>query len=690
MLTISQIPKFNSVQILNQNRSAKPDSQVKYNIQNRELPSLYSKCNLVNIRAPKTLTIAFLGHIVHIVDAGAHADYMMHFANAVNKDMDLEMHYSEENDSYEGVKQLKSLEAELRCLNLSRKSLKDEYVAVPALASVPILNLADQYKKVMGKSIKLTPENIKAHKKELLAFLKEIYEHPDKHRKCINDMDSAKQEIEYTYGVIQQINLLKQKGAKVYVPSGHPHANTLKWAANKDGVKEELYHYIATGQDSKNVINVIHKDIKDKNWYDFNLLSLSEANIVGVKGTSGAQDYMFAAYDACITDGARGVYNLSPVRTDKGKIIGYSFTDTTTVEYPLDEFPKSDKIQNISPFVGKKLKDVLATSKELSALQRCVIYGYDTEDCADKLYPVNQVIDQDRIKKEKINLQGEYTDKSLKLFFSVNKNGEVIFPKCDCEGSGKPSVYSMWGSCFAVFNAISRDINSENNIITKDYEKHIKELNSIIDKGRYNIQNGNIDEAKRVLDYAIYADRAFHNINPEYKMDYTPYYLLGNIFYNSGNYSMASAHYNNAINLASEYIVKKEGLSLDKIRMNDEMYVESISARNDYKQKIAIYNKKSFWGKLFASVPERPWNYDLFTDEDIKKGHRLQCIQVANMIEMYEKLSNICEYRGETYPAKICRKAAACIKEHTYTGEQILQRRSDGVQYIGDLFEDEN
>ena len=323
------------------NRTEKRKNEVQQNFSDKSFCVYNFAYPIINrIKPYQGITVSFMGHNVHIVDAGAHADYMKHFATAVNKDMDVEMHYSEENPKYRGTKQLKSLEEELSKLAQSQDSFEDEYVAVPALASVGIQNIQDQYERIMGKKIKLTTENIKSHKKELLAFLKEIYEHPEEHKKYISYMDSPKQGIEYTYGVIKQINRLKAKGAKVYVPSGHPQEQSLKWLAGERGLKDELYHYIATGEDPNNVIHKLHKEIKDNNWYDFNLLSLSNANIVGVKGVGGAQDYMFAAYDSCITDGARGVYNLSPVLDKKtGKILGYSFTDTATVEYPLTDFP---------------------------------------------------------------------------------------------------------------------------------------------------------------------------------------------------------------------------------------------------------------------------------------------------------------------------------------------------------------
>ena len=54
------------------------------------------------------------------------------------------------------------------------------------------------------------------------------------------------------------------------------------------GLKPELYHYIATGKDMNNSVAGMRQEIIDKNWYTFNLLSLSEARIVGLK-ISGLQ-----------------------------------------------------------------------------------------------------------------------------------------------------------------------------------------------------------------------------------------------------------------------------------------------------------------------------------------------------------------------------------------------------------------
>ena len=52
--------------------------------------------------------------------------------------------------------------------------------------------------------------------------------------------------------------------------------------ADQRGVKPELYHYIATGQDTNNTITNIINEIKEKNWYSVNLLGFSDARVVGM------------------------------------------------------------------------------------------------------------------------------------------------------------------------------------------------------------------------------------------------------------------------------------------------------------------------------------------------------------------------------------------------------------------------
>ncbi|MCQ2754860.1 MAG: hypothetical protein MJ231_07415, partial [bacterium] len=396
----------------------------------------FSKDNVYNVNlnhsyftdmkiAHRPKTINFMGKVVHIVDGGNHATNMQHFAKAVSKNSDIIMHDVEVNSANKNTKQLKSLENQLKYLN-NRSSLMGEYVAIPALASVPLLNIKDQYNRVMGENKTFTPQNIKANKEKILSFLKKLYDYPSLYREYINYMDSSKQGIEYTYGVIQEINKLIDKGAKVYVPSGHPQEETLKWMAGEKGLKPELYHYIATGKDTNYTISDMHAQIKRNNWYSFNLLSLSNANIVGVKGAQGAQDYMFAAYDSCVTDGARGVYNFTPIRKN-GILVGYSYTDKTTNEYPYNEFPANGEVANLVKFVGKHYTSVLATQSETAKLKECIRYNRNTNYCSDKLYSIDEVYSQDEIRRERLYLQGRYVDRTLKTFFGRGRRYLLSF-----------------------------------------------------------------------------------------------------------------------------------------------------------------------------------------------------------------------------------------------------------------------
>ena len=120
---------------------------------------------------------------------------MAHFANAVSKDMDVEIHEVDTVPDLNSVKNLKSMEKRLKELN-QKKDLDDTFVAIPALALVPILNIQDQYNKIMQDEIQLTPKNIKDYKQELLSFLKRLYDNPSQYKKYIEYMDPNKQGIE--------------------------------------------------------------------------------------------------------------------------------------------------------------------------------------------------------------------------------------------------------------------------------------------------------------------------------------------------------------------------------------------------------------------------------------------------------------------------------------------------------------
>lgn len=667
------------------NNYGKTDVSYKYGINIHQYSGNYK---------PKTVT--FLGHTVHIVDGGGHAANMEHFAHSLREDIDVEMHDVRTNKNDDNVKQLDSLAKQLHYLN-NRDNFEGEFVAVPALATVGLLNLQDQYNKVMHKNIKFTPENIKSHKKEILNFLKKIYDSPDSYRKYINYMDPNKQGIEYTYGVIQEINKLIGKNARVYVPSGHPQDQTIKWIAAQKGLKPELYHYIATGKDKDGVIEGIHREIKNKNWYDFNLLSLSDANIVGVKGEKGSADYIFAAYDSCVNDGARGVYNFSPVRKD-GQVIGYSYHDTITNEYPYEEFPGNHMVENLLKFVGKKEYKVIANSDEVRQLKKLKQIHCENK-AADKLYRIDKIFTPEEIKAQKLDIQGKYVDRTLKLFFDVNKAGEIIFPKCDCEGTGKPSVLSMWGSCFSVFNAIARDIklaelNDAGNVTE---ELHKKMLSKKIMQGlcAY-VGIPDVDDipgiepddelAVKYFDEAIKQDKAFAVTHSGYIMTPEPYYYLGCI-YQERFPNGASGCYNNAINLIAKQIIK-DGKDMAKVKSDYEKYNTINSEKLEYENKLLKYKHLPFYIRIITTAPKPSKDYKYYLNL-YKDNHEYYEKNIVRIADMFDNLSSICQRRNEDDNAGICKAAAQDIKDFTPRGKSIIKLRSEGVQYIGDLYNED-
>ena len=404
----------------------------------------------------------FAGRSVHILDGGAHGSYIKHFAEATIKDLgadiEIKFHKANTNPKVESVKQLADLEEQIRHLNLSDNIKKGDFVTIPGQAAVPLLNLSDRMSNVLKEYIKITSENVKANKEKIIKFLDNLYYNRYSNTEQIKYMDNLEQGIENTYGVIREVNKLTEKGVNVYIPAGHPDDNSIKWMAAEQNLKEELYKGIASGgkQFSPEVNNIINS-IRNKGWYDLNLLALANAHIVNVKDKNG-EDYLFASRDGLANDGARGVYNFTPIRDNWGNIKGYSFRNESTIEFPYEEFPDNTKIANINKFVGLPINNVLADENEHKKFQTLIRKKETASELPDKLYKISDIFDEDEIKRRKLNYLGDFITKDQKLVFDVNPEGKVLFQKCNCEGSTRPSVKSMWGCCFSTVSAIKRDI----------------------------------------------------------------------------------------------------------------------------------------------------------------------------------------------------------------------------------------
>ena len=654
-----------------------------------------------NTFCPSLKNSSFCGYPVHIFDGGAHAENMKHFAKAISPDMDIEIHQVDTNSKNFNTKQLDSLEHELRVFNESKSNFKDEYIAIPALANVPILNMQDQYNRVMGLNKKFTPENIKANKKTLLSFLEKIYKYPQFYKTYISYMDTIHQGIGHSFGVIQQINDLIQKGAKVYLPSGHPHDVTLKWLAGKKDLKPELYNYISTGFDRNHVIQNLLDEIKKKIWYDFNLLALSNANIIGVKNAKGDKDYLFAAYDSCITDGKRGVYNFTPLRDKNGKVLGFSYTDTTTNQYPIEEFPMDERIRELLTYVGKDSKEIVATEEEtkafLDVIQSDPSY-IGLPPYNQKVYPVEYMFDRFSMRDDKIRLKGDYVDSQKHLFFRVNPEGKVFFPNCDCEGSGKPSVLSMWGSCFSAFNAIADNISlvKENKKVWQtpgtpyllEYNQKMINMRTALEQKQYKQVEKYANDLIRILNIIntknpskIFVDNSpiktknLPTIDAEYE-----------IYTNLINSLKFQGKIKDAENVTNELIDKLAVLANETSAKSLLECKRLVLEKNKNEQLWTKYKtEKEKWDasllkQIFCARPTPPPKMDDISNE-------MQKIKIITRIaNLYSMLANMCEQNIEFYPAKICKLASKDILDYTERGQKILTRRIEKIHYIGDLY----
>ena len=485
---------------------------------------------------------------VHIIDGFSHADNMEHFAKAVLKKTKnvstVDMHYVDCNSIDINSKQMSSVEDMLKSIYSTLRS--GDFLAIPGLASVPILNLSDRIKNVIGKYVYLTPENLKGNKNLILEFLKEIYNYKYLHSTEISHLDKNSQDLAYTYGVILEINKLVDKGVNVYIPAGHGADSTIKWLAKSNDSSDDLYRYISKHFDPDHKVRSILNEAKEKNFYDLNLLSLCKGHIVSIKDKSN-RDFIFSAKDGLANDSARGVYNFTPIRNSYGRILGYSYHDEYTVEYPYDEFPGNSSIAKLCNYVGLQYEAFRPTYSENNTFKNYVKKGYSTENLPDKLYKINEVFDEREIRARKLDKLGHFINNEQNLIFDTNSNGKVLFQKTNCEGSEKPSVVSMWGSCFSTINAMVRDINKKGHD-RKSFSFYVQSAENSSRKGDYSNAEYYYNEA---LD-ALHPDKTSFSYKKEAIDTYDKLYKL---LKNQGKYSEAKGIANMIINLKSHEII---------------------------------------------------------------------------------------------------------------------------------------
>ena len=517
---------------------------------------------------------------IHIVDGFLHADTMEHFAKAVLKDVknvdSLKMHYVECNPIDINTKQMSSLEAKLKEMNNSLRLGSEDYVAIPGLASVPILNLQDRIRNVLKQSVHLTAQNLRGYKNTILNLLKEFYLYQHYYSDEVAILDKNSQELQYTYGVINEINKLSQKGVNVYIPAGHGADSTIKWMIKSQGLNNDYTEYLSKNRDRNNDIKRIFKQAEQHNYYDFNLLALSNAHIVNVKNKND-RDFIFAAKDGYMNDGARGVYNFSPVRNSSGRIIGYSFTDKSTVEYPYDEFQANERLANISKYVGLQIRDFYPSHDEIEKFKKMVRQGHSTADLPERLYPISTIFVYSYIERNKLDRVGSFINTKQNLIFDTNSDGEILFQKTNCEGSNKPSVMQMWGSCFSAINALKRDVLG---VQERNYSSYY-----YIDKANSEVSSKHLEGAEFYYNKALevlHPNKTNLNCNNEAIETYEKLY---DVLKQQHKYEEAKGVANILLNLKA-YKIK------DKFIFNP-FYLYAQSKLAKYYEEIAIYCENS-------------------------------------------------------------------------------------------------
>ncbi|PWL77427.1 hypothetical protein DBY21_04950 [Candidatus Gastranaerophilales bacterium] len=248
------------------------------------------------------------------------------------------------------------------------------------------------------------------------------------------------------------------------------------------------------------------------------------------------------------------------------------------------------------------------------------------ESFSGKLYPVWKLFDENELREKKIFAKGDFVDYKLQNFFRRNGDYKIIYPKGDCENSGRPSVKAMWGSSYSILSAIKRDIDKRR---IKDNLKAYNNLslNSAILNLLSNASDqrniGNLNDAVKYLSKAVeYID--MDGFSPNNSMHMKAYKDLANLKFELGNYDEANGLYN--------------------------FYLNNVCK-----------------------------NYRLSFSESDKDKY------INEIQRLFHRLAEVARKRGEEDNAKICQRAAYEVG-YSRLGEYVIKRRADNDVNIGDIF----
>ena len=147
-------------------------------------------------------------------------------------------------------------------------------------------------------------------------------------------------------------------------------------------------------------------------------------------------------------------------------------------------------------------------------------------------------------------------------------------------------------------------------------------------------------------------------------------------------YLKAQGCFNTSIDFLAKRLQKQEK-PISDIKYNYNKYISSKVHSEEYDREKRIFDKKPFILRAFLIAPIKPFDYGDYKNyqQDYDTYQ-----QIKLMAKMYEKLSTICEARYEKYPSRVCAKASEDILDCNQKAKAIIQRRSEGILFIGDLY----
>ena len=299
--------------------------------------------------------------------------------------------------------------------------------------------------------------------------------------------------------LIEEINKASKNGVKVYLSGGNSLDEVMqKFRKSSCDLNSSYYDFISNGKDT--AMEYFFESRFNPRFYKFNLLNLSEGISVGIKNphvTSEFKQYPISAMDDTIKRFEDGTFNAFPVRNKDGKIKGYNLADDSNKVHLKGDWGNNDGfIKYLENFIGKNIKQTQATQNEHKKLKPILdkisenrlkgkennLYGLTKKELsflktmANKLFKIDEVMDELVIKPnieykksyklpnndeelwlEEIRKMGNYSNCYGDNFFDINKEGKVYSKKFDCEGTHRPSVENVHGTCMAAAVAAYKD-----------------------------------------------------------------------------------------------------------------------------------------------------------------------------------------------------------------------------------------